>query len=64
MPQLDNDTKDPTEGEEKIIEVKTYTSPENFHWLNGLQEYLEHIKHEQLETFYDIKKAIIHGNVH
>lgn len=63
MPQLDN-TKDPTNGEEKKIEVVTYTSPEEFHWLNGLQEYLEHIKHEQLETFLDIKKAVMHGNIH
>ena len=33
-------------------------------WMNGLQEYLQHKNHPQLEMFNKIKKAILYGNVY
>lgn len=33
-------------------------------WMNGLQEYLQHKNHPQLETYNKIKKALLYGNVY
>ena len=75
MPQPEDeityhDGVDPEMGKEVLTnvsedgkQIKTYTPTQNFYWLNGLQEYLEHSKHHQMETFYDIKKAVMHGNI-
>ena len=37
---------------------------EKLFWMNGLQEYLQHKQHPQLEIYNKIKKAIMYGNVY
>ena len=44
-------------------QVQAYEPPENFYWMNGLEEYLTHINHHQLDNYLDIKKAVMHGNI-
>lgn len=48
---------------EKGNQVKGFEQPKNFYWIYGLEEYLTHIDHYQLEVFMNIKKAILHGNI-
>lgn len=40
-----------------------FEHPKNFYWIHGLEEYLTHVDHYQLEVFMNIKKAILHGNI-
>ena len=43
---------------------KQVQSPsDDYFWIHGLEEYLTHINHHQLEVFLNIKKAILHGNI-
>ena len=44
-------------------QVQAYEPPENFFWMNGLEEYLTYIDHHHLEEFLDIKKAVMYGNI-
>jgi len=37
---------------------------DNIHWINGFEEYFTYIQHPQLDSFQDIKKAIVHGNIY
>jgi hypothetical protein len=37
---------------------------DNIHWVNGFEEYFTYIQHPQLDSFQDIKKAIVHGNIY
>jgi hypothetical protein len=36
---------------------------ENLHWMHGLEEYLNYIKHPQVEEYFKIKRAIMYGNI-
>tara|TARA_Y100001972_G_C7657553_1_gene331221 strand:- start:1166 stop:2089 length:924 start_codon:yes stop_codon:yes gene_type:complete len=39
------------------------TESEKFHWLHGLEEYIDYIDHPAKEKFSEIKRAIMHGNI-
>ena len=34
----------------------------NLYWMNGIESYLEHTQHEQLDEYIKIKRAIMYGN--
>ena len=36
----------------------------NLHWMYGIEEYLQHIRHPELNKFLDIKKALMYGNLY
>tara|TARA_B100000965_G_scaffold57720_2_gene43942 strand:- start:9262 stop:10242 length:981 start_codon:yes stop_codon:yes gene_type:complete len=36
---------------------------QNLHWMHGLEEYLTYIKHPQCELYFEIKRAIMYGNI-
>jgi len=44
------------------IEEVEETVEQQLHWLHGLEEYIQHIKHPQQEMFADIKRALLQGN--
>ena len=52
-----------TQFEAQFDEIKN-PAVNHLFWLNGIQEYLQHKQHHQLETFNNIKKAILYGNVY
>ena len=35
----------------------------NLHWMYGLEDYLRSIEHPQFETYMDIKKSVMYGNI-
>ena len=35
----------------------------NLHWMHGLEEYLTYTQHPHLEKFYELKRAILYGNM-
>ena len=39
------------------------TESEKFHWLHGLEEYINYIDHPAIEKFSEINRAIMHGNI-
>tara|TARA_X000001036_G_scaffold436208_1_gene478907 strand:+ start:34 stop:1062 length:1029 start_codon:yes stop_codon:yes gene_type:complete len=71
MPQLDEINEDGKLliGEEKVIkgedgeQLIIYKPTLDFFWIHGIEEYLTHIDHPQLDMFMNIKKAILHGNI-
>lgn len=44
------------------VQFRQSTNLVNFHWMYGIEEYLTHINHHQLDKFQSIKKAIFQGN--
>ena len=52
-----------TQFNEQFDEIKN-PAVEKLFWMNGLQEYLQHKQHPQLEIYNKIKKAIMYGNVY
>ena len=40
------------------------TESQKFHWLHGLEEYIDNIDHPAKEKFYEIKRAIMQGNIY
>tara|TARA_B100001175_G_scaffold315939_1_gene328645 strand:+ start:4335 stop:5381 length:1047 start_codon:yes stop_codon:yes gene_type:complete len=35
----------------------------NLHWMHGIEEYLEHVDHKHKEKYYNLKRAIMYGNI-
>ncbi|MAI03218.1 MAG: hypothetical protein CMQ75_01650 [Gammaproteobacteria bacterium] len=42
--------------------IEEHKHAKNFYWLNGIEEYLQHRNHPQLDVFQDIKKVILYAN--
>jgi len=36
---------------------------QNLHWMHGIEEYLNYIKHEQCDLYFEMKRAIMYGNI-
>jgi len=47
-----------------VNNLRKLTMNDNIHWINGFEEYFTYIQHPQLDSFQDIKKAIVHGNIY
>ena len=57
--------KDTSMTQFKVQNLTKYRIPvKHLFWMNGLQEYLQHKNHPQLETYNKIKKALLYGNVY
>ena len=52
-----------TQHKAQFDEIKN-PAVEKLFWMNGLQEYLQHKSHPQLEIYNKIKKAIMYGNIY
>ena len=36
---------------------------QNLHWMHGVEEYLNYIKHKQCDLYFEMKRAIMYGNI-
>tara|TARA_B100002019_G_scaffold292370_1_gene315248 strand:- start:1167 stop:2147 length:981 start_codon:yes stop_codon:yes gene_type:complete len=43
-------------------QIEEHKHAKNFYWLNGIEEYLQHRNHPQLDVFQDIKKVVLYAN--
>lgn len=48
--------------EKTKAQIEGHRHAKNFYWLNGIEEYLQHKNHPQLDVFHDIKNVVLYAN--
>ena len=48
--------------EKTKVQIEGHRHAKNFYWLNGIEEYLQHKNHPQLNVFEDIKNVVLYAN--